>query len=632
MIKFIAKMANLVLKIALPLTAFLVPLFFLPITTDFFGLNKQYLVAIIATLCVVSWLIKNLLSRKAQISLTPATIPLLLLSLAYIFSSLLQSSIPFISLIGKTTLIVSLCLIFLTVTTSEKDASIAPSTFSALIASAVVISILSLLSLTESLPATGLTWLSNKNFNLAGGLVPHLSFSFALLPAAIYLALITKRPVKKVFFLASSALLIITSIAQINYLISLKPQPIYHLPLQAGWSITLDILKNWRTALLGSGPETFINVFTRFRPLALNLGNLWNVRFTSSSNEILEIATTVGLLGVLFFLAALYRSLRPVFRQVSPPLILVITSFIAMLILPASVLLYAVLFIGLTLLNLGHKTKPHLTKEVSLNLESLSAGRQAASPSLFFPLALALVILPLLAYFWYTAGRVYYANTLAFKGANLISTNTTKSYDLQIKAYQLDPRNSAYRVNFSLTSLALANNISQQKNLTDDDKKNVTQLIQQAIREGKNATELDPENVMVWENLSNIYRQLLGSVQGAQDWAIASYSQAVSLDPNNPILRLELGGIFFALKDYDQAARYFETAISLKPNWPNAHYNLATLYREKKAYSQALAEMTIVKGLIDPNSDDAKKVDVEIKALEKLAPAPTPTPTPAPSK
>jgi len=157
--------------------------------------------------------------------------------------------------------------------------------------------------------------------------------------------------------------------------------------------------------------------------------------------------------------------------------------------------------------------------------------------------------------------------------------------------------------------------------MSDQDKQDLTQLVEQAIREAKNATQLNPGSVVVWENLASTYRQLINFAEGAPDWAIASYSQAIRLDPTNPTLRLDLGGVLLTLKDYDGAVKLFEQAIERKSDWPNAHYNLASAYIAKESYSLALAEMRIVVQLLDPNTEDYQKAQDELKELEKMVPA-----------
>lgn len=656
------RLATLLLRFLLPLTALTLPLFFLPITTEFFLINKNLLLLVIGSLALLAWLVRNITRRRIHVSLTPATFPLLLLAATYLASSLIQTTNVYMSLMGRTALVFALATLFLAVTSSQKNKAVLHLTLAALILSASIASLFSLysyLGLNGSLTGAP-AWFTNKNFNPVGGPVPFLTLVLPLLPAILYLAIKSTRWQLKAILLLCSGLVAAASLSQINLLLPGSGNQILILPFAAGWSIAVDIFKNARTALLGTGPETFLSTFTRLRPAYLNLGNLSDSRFAGSSNELFTVLTTVGLLGAFFWLAAFIKPLSAGLKQVSAKkaskeliaaLLLTAGAFLANLIVPANPVLLGFSIISLTLVSLSLKLDSNLVKDLSINLSAtpvaspdnpygLLEGDKKGKFELLPWLTTLLLLIPL-SIFWYWQGRAYTANLATYQALSLLNTNATESYNRQIQAYNLEPENPYYRLNFSQTSLALANSIAGKKDLTDQDKENVTQLVQQAIREAKKATELAPDNVLAWENLANTYRQLINFAEGAQDWTIASYNQALSLDPNSPRLYLELGGVYYSLKDNDSAQKSFEQAISLKPNWANAHYNLAILFKNKKEYAKALSEMRIVVRLLDPNGKDYQQAQNELKELEKLAPAPsastkaepgeltTPTPPPA---
>ena len=109
-------------------------------------------------------------------------------------------------------------------------------------------------------------------------------------------------------------------------------------------------------------------------------------------------------------------------------------------------------------------------------------------------------------------------------------------------------------------------------------KREITKLIQQAIREAKVATVLNPTSAAYWENLAQLYRNLINFAEGSDQWAIAAYQQAITNDPINPRLRVNLGGLFYALGNYEAAIRRFENAVNLKPDYTNGYYNLAATW------------------------------------------------------
>ncbi|MFZ2202056.1 MAG: tetratricopeptide repeat protein [Microgenomates group bacterium] len=657
----IDKLATQILRFILPVTALVLPLFFLPLTTEFFVVNKNLVILIAGSLALLAWLVRNITRRRVHLSLTPATVPLLLLSAVYLISAFVQSPSPYLAVTGRTAIIIALTALYVGVTSSQKNKPVINLTFAALIVSAAVASLLSLysyLGLSAALSAPA--WLTGKTFNLVGGPIPFLTFVIPLIPVALYLAATAGHWLTKAVLLFATLLLTAASLAQISLIIPGSGNQLFILPISAGWSIAVDIFKNARTALLGTGPETFLTAFTRLKPLSLNQGLLWDTRFTSSSNEFFTILTTVGLLGAFFWLLSFIKSIRAGLSQIgakkaSPDLIagliLVCTSLLANLAIPANPTLLGLTFIALAVLSLSLKLHTDLIKDISLNLSAVSLGDETSHYDLLretkkegfqlLPWIVAIILIPILVYFWYWEVRTYAADLATYRALSTINTNATESYNQQIRAYTLDPHNPYYRINFTQTSLALANTIAARRDLTDQDKSNITQLVQQAIREAKNATALDPANVLTWENLSNTYRQLINFAEGASDWAIASYNQAISLDPNNPRLHLELGGLFFALKDYDSAGKLYERAIELKSNWANSHYNLAQIMKLKKDNPRAIDQLRAVLQLLDSTSEDYKKVQAEIEeinkqtkaqagetSLETASPAPLPSVTP----
>lgn len=629
----IESITTLIAQITLPLLAFLVPIFFLPITPDQFSYNKKFLILVVATILLINWVVKLLFRRRVTIAVGPATYPVLLLALTYLLSTFIQSSTPYLSIMGKTSLMIALSLIFLITTSLNENNSsrVTSVTFLTLALSSIILSLTSILSyLKINIPFVPA--------NLLGDPVSLLAFSLPLLPVFFYLGVSSKPFLAKIIFLVSSALSLSSIATQISILFIQKTQTPILLPLQAGWAIAIDIFKSGRAAFLGVGPENFISAFTRLRPVAMNSdANLWTLRFGVSSNELFDTLTTVGLLGALFLSLIFYKSLKTVLKEKLLDSSLIKALFMGLfllgasfLIVPASVASLALLFILLSLLTLELKaSNSDSTYVLSLSLfaikvitnkleqkreESIDSGQ-----SVFMWIFSLLLISPVV-YFWLYAGRAYAASVITSIAAKNLSSNTKLSYEKQIEAYNLEPLNPIYRINFAQTSLALANSLATKQNLTDTERTTITQLVQQSIREAKNAASLAPTNISTWENLAVIYKQLLNFADGSVDWAIATYNQAIALDPSNPTLRLDLGGVFFARGDYENAIRLYGQAVDLKPDWANAHYNLASAYKGKKDYAKAFSSMEQVLKLLKSDSADYSRAQAEYDELKTMVP------------
>ena len=216
-------------------------------------------------------------------------------------------------------------------------------------------------------------------------------------------------------------------------------------------------------------------------------------------------------------------------------------------------------------------------------------------------------------------GYKIYAADIQFRNSLVAATANDggKTYETQRQALILNPYNDQYHRAYANTNLQLATSISQSENPSDQDRNNITQLIQQAIREGRAAITVQPNNPANWEALANIYRQLIGVAQDAPQWTTATYAQAINIDPNNPRLRLELGGVYFQLQDFATAQRFFEQAVTLKPNYANAHYNLARAYVEQDQIEAAVNQYNAVLSLIDRSSADYQRAMDEQDLLKK---------------
>jgi cytochrome c-type biogenesis protein CcmH/NrfG len=159
--------------------------------------------------------------------------------------------------------------------------------------------------------------------------------------------------------------------------------------------------------------------------------------------------------------------------------------------------------------------------------------------------------------------------------------------------------------------------VSNKVDATQEDQNQVGQLLQQAIREARAATILDPGDVENWLTLAQIYQNMNGVADEAVDWTIQSYVSAIETSPADPTLRLSLGGIFLAQQDFNQAANFFQQSVALKPDFANGYYNLAAALKELGQLEQSKAAYQQVLVLIDTGSDDYTRVTSELEELEK---------------
>jgi hypothetical protein len=482
-------------------------------------------------------------------------------------------------------------------------------------------------------------------FNLSGGVLPALSFTIPIIIASVGMSILLKNWLAKSALFATIMVMIVASIINISLLFPQDKQPVIALlPLGVSWSVTVDIFKNWQTALLGTGPETYATTFTRLRPSYLNLDkNLWNVRFGESGSFLLTLITTTGLLGGLsfffIFLRPIATSLKNKKQIIEDPAITFLmlcsaSSLFFPLILPIGVTSLALSFVCIIGLTVSFKILGlRGTKDLSISLSSKSEPQESyvdlpdnsdISPvKAVLPWITTVLSITLLSLYWYFSMPAYQASMMIKQASDIINSNAVGSFMKQASAVKLDTFNPNYQTILSQTYQGVANYYLTKENKTEEDKKNAIDAMQRAVDAGRSAAALDPFNVNSYENLANIYQSFIGSADGASDYAVSHYAQSIALDPTNPRLRLQLGILFFNLGDADQAVKLVGQAIELKQDWDTPYYNMSAIYKSKKEYAKALQYIKAGFVYTDTKSEQYPKIQEEIKAIEKLAPAPT---------
>ncbi len=420
------------------------------------------------------------------------------------------------------------------------------------------------------------------------------------------------------------------------------------LPFVSSWKISVSAFRD--TPFWGSGPGTYLFDFTSYKPVEYNQTKLWNLRFDTSFNEYMEVLATLGGVGLiaLLSLTALFISsaVSTVYRLASSAeagsqksedrlkialAVSGITLFVLFALHSATLVLW---IIGLIILasfcvinsSEGRGWAGSGVSQVFSRLVNFSSGSEETIKIDALPSILLTVVLGIVLFTFFYGAKFALADYHHRIALNAVSQNNgILAYNELIAAEKLNSVSDLYRTDLAQTNFALANAIASAKapteasptgSLTDQDKQNIQVLLQQSINEGRTATVLSPRSAVNWEILALLYRQISGVAQNALVFSLDSYGKAIFQDPLNPLLRLNVGGTYYAIKSYDLAIRFFTDAINLKPDFANGYYNLSVAYKDKGDLQSALVAAQKVVELVDKNSADFKVANDYLNELK----------------
>lgn len=348
-----------VAKTAIFLAVFLVPLIFLPWTTDVLNFNKQALLVVLVFVSLFCWLLKSLMEEKISVNVSwfnlPVLIFVLISGLATLVSLYRYASFwgwPLSVAASFLTSLVFALFCFMAINLFKEKEEVFGLIFGLVVSGFLV----ALVALPQIL---GKFWLpfdfaKSVSFNTVGNPNSLAVFLAVLLPLAVAIGFIAVGRLVKVllslFVLSSMFLLVAVNFATawvvlllgmaLILVFGIARREIFNfswlflpmillaislfalvlktslLPLNlpaevsptAGTSFEIA-LKSMKEAkpplsfLFGSGPGTFVYDYAKFKPTEINQSVFWNTRFASSSSEIFDRLAETGVFGLLAFLA-----------------------------------------------------------------------------------------------------------------------------------------------------------------------------------------------------------------------------------------------------------------------------------------------------------------------------------------
>lgn len=592
------------------------PLFFLPVIYNSFGLGKISFLMISGFLGLLIWLIDVLVSKKEVIKWNRFLIWFLVLLVWMVVSFVIADpGVRMKSMIGQFGLGSFLGLfiwLFLWLQISDREES--KKQFLWLSASGIVVAVLSLIAF--MIPTTKLPLLWPKSnpvlsisegWSITGSLLGEIIL-FLFLGIEWLKRLLNKLKDKAdinkylmeavgVIFFGLILFLDIYKMTKIGWIF---------LDGRTAWVIAVESLKN--NPIFGVGPGNFYNAFQNFKPNSFNLTKLWASVFDSSSMGILNLWTELGLGGLLLVVVGIINLLKKIKEKGFGTVLIMV---LIVLFLPVNLLS---LFLMVWVMAFS---KLFLIKEAKMKL---MVGEKGIN---IMPYILGLIILGGIGFGGYWETRILIADGYWRKALIAASQNDgTNTYNFEIKAIGMNPNMADYRAVYSQTCLSLARNFLDKEEVSDSDKESGTTLVQQSVREAKAAVTLDQNNPDYWSNLASIYKSLIGVVEGADGWAVQAYQQTISFNPSNPLIKLDLGGLYYGVGDFKLAEMLFEQSIINKNDYANGWYNWAYAAKQQNQLQNAVSRLTQALTLVPADSTDYEKAMEELdtwkKELEEL--------------
>ncbi|WKZ25530.1 MAG: tetratricopeptide repeat protein [bacterium] len=584
-------------KYTIYISLFLFPLLFFPFFENAFELPKLLLGVLSVVILVLLKITKSIIKGSVEFNSSKLDFAVIVFMVAILLSGLFSSAnkVDAFLLPGTASFVlIAGIYYFLINQISKKDKN---NLVNVILASGLTVStiqIASFLGITNLIPQLPEV-IKLQFFNPLGSTLNLIVFLIALLPILIKKAFNKTDISEKILSLIVSVVFLISISTSIYLILPNRQTTPKILDFKTGWSVAIDSLKI--SPLLGSGPGNYLQAFNQFRPVAFNLSPNWNLKYTQSTSSLLTLFTETGILGFVTLLTLMYLAFRkPEFEN---------SLFVSL----------AILSLGFISLPLSMSILPLLFLFLALSAE-VKDGKVAFFVKRYAIVLLVTPIIFILIGASYLFGRAYYAELLFNKTIKEIGNSQgVMAFELINKAVKINPYSDKYHQLSAGINLALAENIARKEDLTDQDKETISQLIQQSIVEGKAAVSIGPNKSSNWDALSNIYQTIISFAQGADTFAIQTLTQAISLDPTNPILRIRLGGLYHSLGDYERAIEVFKLAVLAKPDYANSYYNLAISYKEAGQTEKARENIQIVLNLL---GKDDLNYETALKELEKI--------------
>ncbi|MDB5225036.1 MAG: hypothetical protein JWO43_658 [Candidatus Adlerbacteria bacterium] len=357
----------------------------------------------------------------------------------------------------------------------------------------------------------------------------------------------------------------------------LKVFPVTSVEVRPSYDTTMEIVRATHTspsrALLGTGPDTFGQMWITNKPAGVNQSDFWNLDFNVAYSTIMTAFAGVGILGALAWfiplilvLFAWVRVLRSNAREHNE-------KFLASLLAFAAIYLWlgAVFYVmSQNLILLAFVISGALIGFAYSFADEHPVHRSRLS--MIWVIAASLVLVGAVGWNAVQADRIFFSSVYTNKA--LIALN---SGDMQQASAYITKSQSAFytgdnlraAASISLTRMqALAQSTSTDQTALQTE---FTAETQKAIASSQAAINLHPLDYRGYISLAQVYH-LLSSVKvtGAYQLAEQTYIAAANVNPTNPIIPLTVARLESENNNTANTQAAITRALTLKSNYTDA--------------------------------------------------------------
>ena len=387
--------------------------------------------------------------------------------------------------------------------------------------------------------------------------------------------------------------------------------------VRPSWSATLGITKQSlkNNIVFGTGPNTFLYNWLKFKPAAVNNTIFWNARFGSGFGHLPSMMATTGVLGIAAIIAFLFIFLgcgRKVFSRrrgdigdtrLTDGQALAIASFLGAAYLWAFVIFYTPGFVIFTMaFILTGVFLALLAKDGKIGVTEIFISRKTKPGMIFMIVAIILLIGTVYSAYLYSrkflALNNYSQALILFEKTGDIDKTGKKL----MKAAKMDKQDEYYRALSELGLVSLSQ-IAASKDIPADKAATLFRdNLGAAIAYAQEAARINPADPVNWMQLGRVYESVVAlKVEKADEAAINSYKEAVKASPLDPSPFIALARVAMQTNKKDEARKYLQSALDIKPDFVDALFLLSQVEVQAGNLKEAILKTERV-AAISPNN------------------------------